>query len=302
MTGDPQINPLNALEQIIRRCGKSTDWIRIEPLNQKIIEDLKNLTLLQVSESNNKTQTPETGHPDKNQGQSRRQQPKISSEPPPVKEENRNTPAKPDMDLDPMAAQNLDSLHLRLRNCEQCKLSQTRSTVVFGQGNQKADLVFIGEAPGEEEDRSGIAFVGRAGKLLTQWIHSIGLNREAVYICNIIKCRPPGNRNPNEGEISACSPFLYKQLDMLQPKLIVTMGNVATKTLIPGAMGIMRMRGKLINFKGTPLLPTFHPSFLLRNRSALIDVWNDMRQIRQILHQGILNSPSETHPQADSSL
>ncbi len=195
-------------------------------------------------------------------------------------------------ELNPMEAANLDSLKLRLKNCNRCRLCENRTTVVFGQGSHNADLVFIGEGPGEEEDRTGLAFVGKAGKLLTQMIHSIGLNRDSVYICNVVKCRPPGNRNPNTDEIATCYPFLTKQIEFLKPKLIVTLGNVATKAIVPGALGIMKMRGRMIDHQGIPLIPTFHPSYLLRNPSALGDVWTDMRKIRQALHQQ--NSMNQT--------
>ena len=198
--------------------------------------------------------------------------------------------------LDPAKSETLGSLHLRLRNCDRCQLCLERRTVVFGQGSQKADLVLIGEAPGEDEDKSGLTFVGKAGKLLTQVIQSIGINREAVYICNVIKCRPPGNRNPNSDEIAKCLPFLYKQLELIQPKLIVTLGNIATKALLPHALGIMKMRGNQFNFNKIPLIPTFHPSYLLRNPSALSSVWNDMRHIRQFLFKQTTILPTENHP------
>lgn len=271
----------------------------LERINQDLLQDLESLPEILSSIS------PENSHQTKLQIP--QEQPKPLDKPPVNKPLEDQTLVKTpgggeNPSLDPLGATNLDSLRFRTRNCEKCSLSQTRTTTVFGQGNQKADIVFVGEAPGEDEDRTGLAFVGKAGKLLTQIIHSIGLNREAVYICNIIKCRPPGNRNPNADEITACFPFLLKQLELLKPGLIVTLGNVATKALIPEASGIMKMRGKLISFNGIPLIPTFHPSYLLRNQSALPQVWNDMRQIRQILHKRSLNDPSKTHPQEDYSL
>ncbi|NQU63098.1 MAG: uracil-DNA glycosylase [SAR324 cluster bacterium] len=182
-----------------------------------------------------------------------------------------------------MLAKTLDSLKLRLRNCNRCNLCNERQTVVCGQGNIYSELVFIGEGPGADEDKSGIAFVGKAGKLLTQMIHAIGINRESVFICNVVKCRPPGNRNPEPEEIAICSQFLLKQLEILKPKLIVTLGNIATKTLLPHAAGIMKMRGQLTTFREIQLIPTLHPSYLLRNPSALNLVWDDMRHIRQVL-------------------
>ncbi len=264
------------LEKTLRLAGKGSNWFNLEEINAELQADLWEL----IKDEN--TGTVPIEHPAQHVAQ--------------PKELNVNTKhveviSKTEEDsqilsinnLPPLEATNLDSLKVRLRGCDCCRLCEQRSMIVFGQGNQKADLVFIGEAPGGDEDRTGIAFVGKAGKLLTQIIHSIGINRKAVYICNIIKCRPPGNRNPASDEIASCSPFLFKQLELIQPKLIVTLGNIATKTLIPNAMGIMKMRGNLTYFEDIPVIPTFHPSYLLRNQSALKSVWNDMRHIRQFL-------------------
>ena len=272
---------LNQLEKAIRHLAKDSKWLLLEPLNPQLMEELRAVRDI-LATASEKTDSPAIN-----------EKPAPATPPPvPAPEEDRYVPPetpsssshKP-MDLDPLQAGNLDSLKIRLRDCNRCPLCQGRSTIVFGQGNQQSEIVFVGEGPGAEEDRTGQAFVGKAGKLLTQMIHSIGLNREAVYICNIVKCRPPGNRNPTGEEITACLPFLKKQLEILQPKLIVTMGNVATQTLLPGASGIMKMRGTITAYEGITLLPTFHPSYLLRNTSALIDVWTDMRKIRQLLFQ-----------------
>lgn len=180
-------------------------------------------------------------------------------------------------------SKNLDTLRLKIHGCEHCPLSLERQSIVFGQGNQHADLIFIGEGPGEEEDNSGLAFVGRAGKLLTQIILAMGISRESVYICNVVKCRPPGNRTPLNPEIQQCFPILQKQIQLVKPKLIVTLGNVATKNLLKTTDGIMKLRGNVYQYMDIPLIPTFHPSFLLRTPQYLGVVWDDMRLIRQHL-------------------
>lgn len=274
---------LKQLAQSLRTMSGSSRWICLEPIDDERMRTLRQSLIESAPPPSTAVNRPqpisdrlstETGISEK-----------TEAEPPSSPLSMKN--------LDPLAAKTLDSMRLRLRDCSRCELCNERSKVVFGQGNINADLVFVGEGPGAEEDKSGIAFVGRAGKLLTQMIHAIGVNREAVYICNIVKCRPPGNRNPNGEEIATCSPFLLRQLEILQPRLIVTMGNIATKTLVPEAMGIMKMRGRLTAFHGTPLIPTFHPSYLLRNPSALTLVWNDMKQIRQVLFQQASHSAGE---------
>lgn len=292
MDCDSLTKNLEKLEQSIRYLGKGTNWLLLEPVNQELLASLSHLGEKAAESSASAARPPmepvsmathQSANPLGIRSDSIVSKP-VSTESTPLQ-----AAAKTQQDLDPLTASNLDSLRLRLRDCTRCKLCQNRSTVVYGQGNQKSEIVFIGEGPGEEEDRTGLAFVGKAGKLLTQMIHSIGINREAVYICNIVKCRPPGNRNPEAEEIDACFPFLKKQLEFLKPKLIVTLGNVATKALIPDAVGIVKMRGRIIDFNGITLIPTFHPSYLLRNQTALSDVWNDLRKIRQVLHQQQLN-------------
>jgi DNA polymerase len=150
-------------------------------------------------------------------------------------------------------------------------------------GNPRAELVFVGEAPGAEEDAQGEPFVGRAGQLLTRIIQAIGLRREDVYICNIIKCRPPANRNPEADEIAACEPFLLKQLEAIRPKLICTLGGPAAQTLLKTKEPISRLRGRLFEFRGIPLLPTYHPAFLLRNPHEKKTVWQDMQLLQREL-------------------
>jgi uracil-DNA glycosylase family 4 len=164
-----------------------------------------------------------------------------------------------------------------LGECTRCKLHPYRTQIVFGVGDPKARLVFVGEAPGADEDAQGEPFVGRAGQLLTKIIQAMGMQREDVYICNIIKCRPPGNRTPESDEILACSPFLLKQLQAIRPQFICALGGPATQTLLRTKEPISRLRGKFYDFQGIPLLPTYHPAFLLRNPYEKKTVWEDMK-------------------------
>jgi DNA polymerase len=164
-----------------------------------------------------------------------------------------------------------------LGECTRCKLHRHRTRIVFGVGDPKARLVFVGEAPGADEDAQGEPFVGRAGQLLTKIIQAMGMQREDVYICNIIKCRPPNNRTPETEEILACQPFLVKQLQAIRPKFICALGGPAAQTLLQTKEPISRLRGKFYDFHGIPLLPTFHPAFLLRNPYEKKTVWEDMK-------------------------
>jgi uracil-DNA glycosylase len=178
-------------------------------------------------------------------------------------------------------APDLEKVRMRLDDCRRCKLWEHRKNIVFGSGNEKADLVFVGEGPGAEEDEAGEPFVGRAGQLLTRIIESIGLKRDQVYICNIIKCRPPQNRNPQPDEIEACEPFLSAQLQAIAPKLICTLGTFATQTLLQSSAPISALRGQFHAHRGIPLLPTFHPAYLLRNPPEKKKVWEDMKMLKQ---------------------
>ena len=171
--------------------------------------------------------------------------------------------------------------------CMRCKLcSLGRSQIVFGVGHPKARLMFVGEAPGEDEDRKGEPFVGRAGQLLTKIIEAIGLSREQVYIANVIKCRPPANRNPEPDEVATCEPFLFRQIDVIQPKVIVPLGKFAAQSLLKTMDPITRLRGRQFDYRGAVLIPTFHPAYLLRNPSAKREVWDDMKKVREILQSG----------------
>ena len=183
------------------------------------------------------------------------------------------------------AAETLDAIKTDIgEDCRRCKLCTLgRSQIVFGVGNPKARLMFVGEAPGEDEDKKGEPFVGRAGQLLTKIIEAIGLSRDQVYIANVIKCRPPGNRNPEPDEVAACEPFLFRQIEVIQPKVIVPLGKFAAQSLLKTMDPITKLRGRQFDYRGTILIPTFHPAYLLRNPSAKREVWDDMKKVRAIL-------------------
>lgn len=200
----------------------------------------------------------------------------------------------PDMNC----ARNLDDLSASLQNCSLCKLYLGRSHLVFGSGNPKAKLMFVGEGPGREEDEQGLPFVGRSGKLLTKIIEAMGLNREDVYIANVVKCRPPENRNPELDEIKSCSPFLHQQIEFIRPEIIVTLGTFASQNLLNSELSIGRLRGDFHKFpnrsyiekyqsklkeSSTLLLATYHPAFLLRNPKMKKDVWEDMQKVMKHL-------------------
>ena len=155
--------------------------------------------------------------------------------------------------------------------------------MVFGVGNPQADLMFVGEGPGADEDIQGEPFVGRAGQLLTKIIEAIGLRREDVYIANVIKCRPPGNRNPEPDEVAQCEPFLFRQVDIVKPKVIVALGKFAAQCLLRSTEPITRIRGKEFKYRESILMPTYHPAYLLRNPSAKRDVWEDMKRVRELI-------------------
>jgi uracil-DNA glycosylase len=177
-------------------------------------------------------------------------------------------------------------------SCTKCsELTRVRKSVVFGSGSAQAELVFVGEAPGHEEDLQGLPFVGRAGQLLTKIIESIGLIRQNVFICNVLKCRPPGNRNPLPEEIQNCEPYLFKQIELIQPKVICALGTFAAQTLLKTTSSISSLRGRFHEFRGARLICTFHPAYLLRNPEDKRKTWEDMKMIRAELAR--LNSGSE---------
>jgi uracil-DNA glycosylase family 4 len=186
------------------------------------------------------------------------------------------------------AAEALAAVRADIGDCTRCKLHTLgRTQIVFGVGNPNADLMFVGEAPGGDEDIQGIPFVGRAGQLLTKIIEAIGLKRDDVYIANVIKCRPPGNRNPEPDEVETCEPFLFQQIDVIQPKVIVALGKFGAQTLLRTLDPISRLRGRVYDYRGAKLIPTFHPAYLLRNPSSKREVWEDMKLVRKLLQSEI---------------
>jgi uracil-DNA glycosylase len=182
------------------------------------------------------------------------------------------------------AADALSAIRADIGDCTRCKLHTLgRSQIVFGVGNPNADLMFVGEAPGADEDVQGVPFVGRAGQLLTKIIEAIGLERDEVYIANVIKCRPPQNRNPEPDEVATCEPFLLRQIDAIKPRVIVALGKFAGQTLLQTDAPISRLRGRVFDYRGAKLIPTFHPAYLLRNPSAKREVWEDMKLVKKLL-------------------
>ena len=172
--------------------------------------------------------------------------------------------------------------------CSRCKLHTLgRKQVVFGAGNPDADLMFVGEAPGADEDQQGIPFVGRAGQLLTKIIEAIDLKREDVYIANVIKCRPPQNRNPEQDEVETCEPFLFRQIDIIKPKVIVALGAFAARAMLRTLDPISRLRGTVYHCRDAKLIATFHPAYLLRNPASKRDVWEDMKVVRELLRSEV---------------
>jgi DNA polymerase len=168
-------------------------------------------------------------------------------------------------------------------DCTRCKLHKGRTNIVFGVGNPKAELMFVGEGPGHDEDIKGEPFVGRAGKLLTQMIEAMSLRREDVYIANVVKCRPPENRLPEKDEITTCSPFLMRQIDVIKPKVVCCLGSCAAQTLLQTTQGISRFRGEWFDFRGAKLIATYHPAYLLRNPPAKSEVWKDLQKVMAVL-------------------
>ncbi len=174
----------------------------------------------------------------------------------------------------------LDSVRADLGDCQRCKLAPTRTHIVFGSGNPNAELVFVGEAPGFDEDEQGLPFVGVAGQLLTKIIESTGVKREETYICNILKCRPPQNRNPEPDEVLQCSPFLRRQLEAIRPKVVCCLGKFAAQNLLKSTDSITRLRGQFHDIDGMRVIATFHPAYLLRSPEKKREVWEDMKAIR----------------------
>jgi DNA polymerase len=184
------------------------------------------------------------------------------------------------------ADETLEDIRRELGDCRRCKLASTRTNIVFGEGDPEAELMFVGEGPGADEDATGRPFVGRAGQLLTKMIEAIDLKRENVYIANVVKSRPPGNRAPEADEVKACIPFLFRQIAAIRPKLIVALGNPAMQALLDTKIGITKMRGQLQDYprvSGIKVLPTFHPAYLLRSPDKKREAWEDLKKVRAFL-------------------
>lgn len=177
----------------------------------------------------------------------------------------------------------LDAVRELALGCPRCRLAETRGHVVFGEGNPDADVLVVGEAPGADEDRTGRPFVGKAGKLLDLLLASVGFSREQVYICNVLKCRPPSNRNPQPDEVEACSPYLLRQVELVRPRAILAFGTFAAQTLLQTDTSIGRLRGRVHEYQGVPLVPTYHPAALLRNNGWVRATWEDLQRLRGVL-------------------
>ena len=176
---------------------------------------------------------------------------------------------------------NLEELENSIKGCNKCKLCNSRNNIVFGVGNKNAKIMFIGEGPGADEDAQGIPFVGKAGQLMNKAFEGIGLKRDDVYIANIVKCRPPQNRNPEKDEVEACINYLRNQVMIIKPKIIVLLGNVALKNILGDEYGITKVRGNWIERKGIWYMPTFHPAALLRDESKKLDFWKDLKKVKE---------------------
>lgn len=207
-------------------------------------------------------------------------------EPPPPDDEEDIDQA---FDLPGVSRLNWEQLAERVANCRNCDLCDSRTQTVFGVGNQQADLMIIGEAPGADEDRQGEPFVGRAGQLLTSMLAAIGLAREQVYIANVLKCRPPGNRDPHVDEVAACQPYLNRQIELVAPRLILSVGGVSAKNLLHTDDSVGRLRGRLHRYPATdtPLMVTYHPAYLLRRPEEKAKAWNDLQQVYRHLQEGL---------------
>ncbi len=179
--------------------------------------------------------------------------------------------------------ESLSDIRRDLGDCKRCELSNQRTQIVFGDGSAQARLVFVGEGPGYQEDKQGKPFVGAAGKLLNRILEAMQLSREDVYICNIVKCRPPNNRNPKPDEISTCMPFLERQISVIKPEFICALGKFAAQTILQVEEPISKLRGRFHTYHGIPVMPTYHPAYLLRNPGGKRDVWNDMQQLMKRL-------------------
>jgi DNA polymerase len=192
--------------------------------------------------------------------------------------------SKPPSGVSPPAPEeSLESLAATAAGCALCRLSEKRQTVVFGEGDPKAGVMFIGEGPGAEEDRTGRPFVGQAGRLLDRMIFAMGFERQEVYIANVVKCRPPGNRDPKDDEVAACANYLDRQIDLIEPDVIVALGKPASRRLTGTNKPMGALRGRWSSYRGIPLMPTFHSAYLLRNPKAKREVWEDLKLVMRRL-------------------
>ena len=202
----------------------------------------------------------------------------------------RRNPAggEPTQDLDATASldETLDAIREDLGDCQRCGLGASRKELVYGVGNPNARLVLVGEAPGREEDQKGEPFVGEAGRLLDRILQAMGMQRADVYICNVLKCRPPHNRDPQPGEVATCETFLIRQIAAIKPQVIIGLGRFAVQSLLQSEVPISRIRGEWQSYQGIPLMPTYHPAYLLRNPEGKRDVWEDMKEVMRRLHAG----------------
>ena len=207
--------------------------------------------------------------------------PETRQQPPTAMPDRKPEPRGQDATSLPVVA--LEEVRGRMGECTLCKLHKGRHNIVFGVGDPRARLMFVGEAPGEDEDLKGEPFVGKAGQLLTKMIEAMGLRREDVYICNTVKCRPPNNRNPEPDELAACEPFLKGQLASVKPEVIVTLGKFAAQALLRDQTPITRLRGQWREYEGIPVMPTFHPAYLLRSPQEKVKVWEDLKDVMKKL-------------------
>jgi uracil-DNA glycosylase len=188
-------------------------------------------------------------------------------------------------------------LYQEIGDCKRCRLHQSRTKLVFGDGSPAARLLFVGEAPGYDEDRRGLPFVGRAGQLLDKMIQAMGMRRSEVYICNVVKCRPPQNRNPQADEVEACSPFLFRQIEAIRPKVICLLGSYAAQTLLQTGLSISQLRGKQRHWHGIPVVATFHPAYLLRNPAQKASTWLDLIRVMELMGKAdATDQPDERAP------
>lgn len=195
-----------------------------------------------------------------------------------------NTPYTESVEED-WSSMDLAQFKTNIEMCQKCDLGATRTHFVFGVGNPNADLMFVGEAPGEQEDLQGVPFVGRAGKLLDDILKAINLTREDIYIANVLKCRPPNNRDPQKHEIELCEPYLLKQIELIQPKLLVALGRISATTLLRRNDSLTAMRGQIFDYHGTDMVVTYHPAALLRNPNWKRPAWDDFQKIRDMYHE-----------------